>query len=448
MKKYFDIKKAAKRFGVPNASPLLKSIKKYPRVELIAGAVGVLAIILFLGALLWPVQPVPHEMTLTQPLDVSSPQFLDALSGLVDAPIHTGGDVRILNNGDEFIPALIASIQNAKSTIDLSVYIWNNGKYSDQLTQSLIDAAQRGVAVRILVDAQGSNISAEEIEKLQKVGARVETFRSLSFGTFQRYHRRTHRRAIVIDGNDAYTGGMAVADYWLGDGRTQGSWRDMMFEVHGAMAQDIQHAFSDIWYETTGEALAGPTFYPAVVPEHANSYVELQTAPTGFRMPIREIFLLTIHSAKNKLFITNPYFLPDRETIAALAAASRSGVDVRILVPDPNTSPVQWAGQVNYAALLEAGVKIYEYDRMIHTKLMVADGAWSIIGSANFDNRSRALNDEVVLGIQDTKFASSIEQVFTDDISHAHLITPDEWKNRSIFRTFASYVCWLFSKQL
>ena len=417
--------------------------------------VGFLAVIAIVVILLLPSASEYVTLKTTEPLEIGSPAFITALATATHGTVQTGDIPTILNNGDEFIPAVVASINQAKQSINITNFIWTKGSFSDQLFTALDAAAKRGVQVRILVDAigTGSGMPDTQVKELEALGGKVETFRPISLLNLDLFYRRDHRRVVVIDGETAYTGGIAFDDAWLGNGITTGLWRDMMFEVHGAVAQDLQGVFSDIWVETTGEVIAGSAFYPlAPLSPHggAATYVEIFSAPTGYFQSVRDAFTLSILSAKKSLYITNTYLLPDSETMKLLEEKARDGVDVRILVPgsDNDGEFAEYAGELNYDALLTAGVKIYVYDNLIHTKTITVDGVWSLIGSANFDNRSRALNDEDVLGVASPQFASELQSTFMNDLTHAKEINLQEWEKRGWFSRLRSRICSLFAKQL
>jgi len=255
-----------------------------------------------------------------------------------------------------------------------------------------------------------------------------------------RDHKRNHRRAIVIDGRVAYTGGVAVADSWLGNARNSNEWRDMMFRVEGSMAAHLQAAFAEVWELGTGEILSGDKFYPP--PPAAGGggrqlrYIPFVSAPSVDTFGMENLVLLSLGAANKSINMVTPYFLPDRSMRTLLCAKARSGVEVRVLLPnDYNDSHwVRYASQHYYDEMLGCGVRIAEYQpTFIHTKLLVVDGSWSVIGSANMDNRSRKLNDEVVLGISDAAFAAKLATVIAGDQAHAQPITLGQWRQRSVF---------------
>ena len=174
----------------------------------------------------------------------------------------------MLNNGDEFVPALLDAIAKAERTINFAVYIWAEGEFSDQLlarTRSRSSAS--GVTVRVLLDGLGSiKVPDEDFEPLIAAGGKVQKFRTPKFGKLTRFHRRNHRRSIVIDGEVGFTGGMAVSDIWLGHAQDKEHWRDIMFKVTGPMARSLQSAFVDLWAGSSGELLIDPKNYPVPAP--------------------------------------------------------------------------------------------------------------------------------------------------------------------------------------
>ena len=173
----------------------------------------------------------------------------------------------MLNNGDEFVPALLDSIAKAERTINFAVYIWAEGEFSDQLLRALEAKQRDGVTVRVLLDGLGSiKVPDEDFEALIAAGGKVQKFRMPKFGKLTRFHRRNHRRSIVIDGQVGFTGGMAVSDIWLGHAQDKEHWRDIMFKVTGPMARSLQSAFVDLWAGSSGELLLDPKTYPVPAP--------------------------------------------------------------------------------------------------------------------------------------------------------------------------------------
>jgi cardiolipin synthase len=266
----------------------------------------------------------------------------------------------------------------------------------------------------------------------------VEVFRAPRLGKLTRFHKRNHRRAIVIDGATGFTGGIAVADKWLGDAQDEDHWRDSMVEVTGPLAATLQTAFADLWAGTTGELLVGPAFFPppetaAPRGERITYHVGIASSPYYESRPLRFFFVQTFLAARKRLWITTPYFVPDEATRKAVERRARAGVDVRILLPDGHTDAkiIRLASHAYYEEMMEAGVRIYEYQRtMMHTKHAVVDGEWAVVGSVNMDVRGNALNEENVIGILDPEFGRQIEEAFLHDLARSREFHLREWRKR------------------
>jgi cardiolipin synthase A/B len=388
-------------------------------------------------------------------LDVTpdSEDFLLALAHSVNSPIEEGGEVEVLNNGKEFLPILLRDLRNAERSINITTYIWSAGKMSDQIFRVLVDRARKGVQIRILRDGFGGlNAPWRQMHQLKKLGAKVHSFRSPEFGKLTRLHRRAHRRAIVIDGKIGYTGGMAVDDKWLGNADSPDHWRDIMFRLNGPMARSLQAVFSDIWTGTNGEILVGEEFYPSL-PVSRNTgmrFVTLASSPSDDTKPLPKLLWLTIMAARKNIYISTPYFVPDENIAAAIINQAKKGVDVRLLVPSASTDsmPARWAGHKQYEDMLGAGVRIFEYQpTMLHSKAISVDGIWSVIGSFNLDIRSKELNEENALGIQNEDFADILQDIFLKDLTRAKEITLAEWRKRGILHRILERIFGFFSEQ-
>ena len=398
----------------------------------------------------------PPRTWATDAPDVGSQDFLLGISGMINAPLSKGGSARLLKNGAEIFPAIFRALREARETINFMVYVWEPGRLSDQVFDALVERARAGVQVRLLLDAVGAVRAPEKrIAELEAAGGKVAWFRAFDFGKMTRYYRRNHRRAIVADGRVGFTGGAAVADYWLGT-PGDGQWRDNMVEVHGCLAGNLQSAFAEVWAGTCGEILLGPRFFPPDpedgdgVGEALTYHINVISSPSSDEYPLRLLFWSSFRCARERLYVTSAYFVPDRDLRAVLVERARAGVDVRILVPDEHNDmpPVRMASNAMYLELLRAGVRIYEYQgAMIHAKTFVVDGVWSVIGSANMDVRSRELNLENVLGIQDEGFAGQLEQTFLEDLEHAREIMLEDWEGRSPWHRVRERLWGIFAEQ-
>jgi len=417
--------------------------------------IGFITVFAVLGALFVGVGNTPDEMySDAQIAPVSSPLFLATLSHLVNAPVEQGGDITLLNNGDEFIPALLKAIGQAKYTINFSVYIWRDGIFSKQVLDALVTKQKQGVKVRVLLDGFGSKeIPDSKFSDLKEAGGRVEKFRTPQFGKLTRFHRRNHRRAIVIDGRTGFTGGMAVGNEWLGHAQDPEHWRDMMFKVTGPAARRLQAAFVSSWAGSSGEILGASDTYPIAAETSGGEiekFIHIVHSPAADHHSMANFFLTSILAARNTLYIVTPYFIPDKHLETALVKQARAGIDVRLLLPGKHidASIARASAQSNYEELLQAGVKIYEYrPTFIHSKFMVVDGRWSIIGSPNLNTRSRQLDDENAFGILDSHFAGQLVKSFMSDLEQANEIKLDEWRKRNVFVRFIQRAARLLDNQ-
>lgn len=402
--------------------------------------IGMVTLITAVSVLFLGVDGAPAAVSTNDAVPpVDSPDFAAAMSHLVNAPIEQGGTITILNNGDEFLPALLERIAGAQRSINFLVFMWEDGAFSDRVLHALIERQRQGVAVRVLLDGLGGKGAPDEMfEELERAGGRVARYRTPKFGTWTRFHRRNHRRSIVIDGHVGYVGGMAIYDKWLGDASDPEHWRDMMFELTGPLARSLQSAFVDSWVSSSGEILVGPDMYPVTSSDTSSGGVQRflhhVNSPADDDQTMAYFYLLPILAAREKVFVTTPYFIPDEALKKALQAKARDGVDVRLLLPGPHidNQSARLSGQNHYDDLLQAGVAIFEYQpTFIHSKFVVVDGRWSVIGSPNLNSRSRQLDEENAFGVLDTTFAQQLEAAFQDDLRKSERIQLATWRERS-----------------
>jgi cardiolipin synthase len=327
---------------------------------------------------------------------------------------------------------------------------------SRAVLEAMTERARAGVEIRLLLDDHGTDLEAEGFEALREAGGRVERFRPPRFAHLSVLHKRNHRRAIVVDGRVAYTGGAAVADTWLGDADHKAEWRDDMVRVSGALVPSVQAAFSPLWAAVTGEVLSARHFASAhPAPSDAGipiaRHLNVVSAPSQDHHPVRLLYWMSFSAARERIWITNPYVVPGESLCQVLEERARAGVDVLLITAGGHTdlAPVRWAAQHFYGRLLEAGVRIYEFQpSLIHSKLAVVDGVWSIIGSPNLDIRSIELNLENVLGIQDRQLGRELERIFERDLSESVEVTPEAWDDRSLWVRARGRVTALVAEQL
>ena len=228
-----------------------------------------------------------------------------------------------------------------------------------------------------------------------------------------------------------------------------------MVQVTGPLARSVQSAFVTLWAPSAGEMLMGDGHYPPHEPDAAGEekvayHTSVTSAPSSEDHPLRVFYMLSFLAARSSLYMATPYFVPDQHTRKVVAGRARAGVDVRILLPNGLTDakPIRQASHSYYAELLEAGVRIYEYQpAMMHSKMAVVDGRWSVVGSANMDIRSKELNQENVLGILDEGFGRKLQETFLADLEKAEEIRPADWARRGLWPRVKERVSVMFSEQ-
>jgi cardiolipin synthase len=398
---------------------------------------GVIAIVSVIGALFLPDWP-SDDFSVGFKADPGSTEFVEWTSSFLNSPIFQGGKVTLLQNGEAFYSAMLKAIREAEDSVNFDVYIFEPDEIGRQFIDAFKERARAGVEVRLLLDGFGAaKLKKRYREELRQAGVTVSRFRPPSLRNLVRFYRRSHRRAIVIDGKVGFTGGAAVSKKWKGNVTNPHEWRDSMTRVTGPMVAGIQSAFATNWVYCTGEVIAGPRFFPPVERGSGPCALSVVSSPSDALQPIRLLFWVSFINARRRLWICNSYFIPDQRLRDAVVDRARAGVDVRVLVPGNHTDavPVQAAGRSYYEELLAAGVRIFEYQpSMMHAKTAVIDGVWSIVGSANLDERSMELNEENVLGIGDPDFARSIEEGVIADLARSREIQLEEWRKRSIFQ--------------
>lgn len=365
-----------------------------------------------------------------------SQAFVDAIASQINTSLRPANEVELLFDGEATYAALFRDLARARELITFHVFWFRPGDLADELAAILADRARAGVRVLVLRDWYGSlGMDGSYWDELVESGVEARTFRPPRIRAIYKMNQRSHARTVVIDRRIGYTGGFAIADSWKGRGRAPDEWRDTSVRLEGAVVHQLQAAFATSWVEATGELLVGPQVFPDPVAPADGAVAGLFHSEPSLGGTIVERHLaLAIRGARERLYISTAYFVPTGTFVDLLADAAKRGVDVRVLHPGSNTdrSATWWAGRRRYERLLEAGVRIYEYaPTMMHAKTLAVDGAWATVGTANFDNRSLALNDEVVLLVQDPTVAGRLERRFLEDLEHACEIDPHRFRGRS-----------------
>jgi len=368
------------------------------------------------------------------PIGVSEPQFPLIVTMMTGAWLSEGNRVEVTLNGDGTYERLWADLRSARQSITLQLYYGAPGRMADTLGSILVDRARAGVRVFVLYDAFGTvDIPTDQRDAFRAAGIRVEPFRPIRLSTLHLAQNRSHVRGIVIDSQIGWTGGFGIDDKWFGDGKTDGSWRETNVRFEGPAVRQLQAAFAAAWVEATGVLFTGrATLDP--LESGVTAAGLLHTQPTLGSTAAERFYALSIAGARKTLYITNSYFAPDSNFVELLSAAAKRGVDVRILTAGPRTDVtiVRSAGRAWYDMLLDAGVRIYEWQpTTLHAKSFVVDGQWSTVGSMNFDNRSMALNDESTLMVLDRAIGEEMNQIFLSDLQHGEEVTVAQFRRRS-----------------
>jgi cardiolipin synthase len=405
---------------------------RIPKVRNVLAAILIVGIVVAVGLLIAQDQ---ETLKVGVALSAEDARFHDYMARLAGRPVTTGDSYLALHNGDETFPAMLGAIQRAKRRISFETYIFSEGEVSERFTRALVAAARRGVRVQIVLDAVGtSDREKENIEALRQAGAQIGLFNPLSHTTVEELNFRTHRKILVVDGEVGYVGGIGLADHWSGNADSEDHWRDSQFEIRGPAVDNIEAGFQKNWIETGGVVEPIVTARTDPPQGDARSTVVWSAAEAGFNS-LKLTYLLAIGAARKTLDIQSPYFIADESTLWSLYEARKRGVRIRVLTEGDITDakPVKFAGRAFYEDLLEHGVEIYEYQpTMMHVKAMIVDEIVSIIGSANFDNRSLELNDELNVVVTSRALASQLTADFNADLKRSKKIDVDSWRSRPL----------------
>ncbi|MDB5305791.1 MAG: phospholipase D/Transphosphatidylase [Phycisphaerales bacterium] len=385
---------------------------------------------------------------------VRDPQFAQAMGNLLGPPLVPGNRCTTLRNGDQIFPAMLEAIRSANKTITLETYIYWSGSIGREFTQALSERARAGVKVHVMLDWLGSGrINQEFLKTMKESGVEVCEYHPFHWwdpATYRQINNRTHRKLLIVDGKLGFTGGVGIADEWGGNAQDPGHWRDNHYRIEGPIVAQLQAAFLDNWMKSTGEVLAGESYFPPLANDGKLWAQVFKSSSQSGSESMELMMLLSIAAAGDHIRLESAYFVPNTLTSEQLIAARRRGVSVEIIVPGPKIDEkvVRQASHATWGELLQAGVKIYEYQpTMFHCKQLVVDDIWVSIGSSNLDNRSFRLNDEANLNVLDPKFAAEQIGVFEDDKRHSHEFTYEMWRHRpmgeKISEQFARMLSWL-----
>jgi len=384
---------------------------------------------------------------------VDTKELLQVLRG-------TGGSARLLSaqsivplcNGVQIFPPMLDAIKAATREICFETFIYWSGDIARQFADALSEAAKRGVVVNIVLDWVGAlKMDDGLVQELREHGAEVRYFNALRWWNVRRFNHRTHRKILVVDGEVGFTGGVGIAEQWTGDARGPEEWHDTHYRIEGPLVRPLRQAFFGNWSrmaDSSSDTDEADTGAAGETPDGEDRPPDPGRADGDGAMGIISVsspehghenayaaFHLAIESARRRLRITTAYFVPDEDSRRSLCRAAERGVEVEVIVPGEylDHQVVRFASRAHWDELLDCGVKIYIYGRtMLHAKSLLVDDRWLIVGSANFDNRSFQLNDELNLHVFDSELIAWHARLFETNLQDCHALTRDEWSQRPL----------------
>ncbi len=359
--------------------------------------------------------------------------------------------VRLYETGAGFFEALFAALDTARSLICLEYYIIRADRTGGRLAELLVRARERGVAVFLLYDALGCHETAESyFSLLREQGVQCLPFNPFSFRRGIRwFDRRDHRKLAVIDGRQAFLGGINIGDEYAGLMPQADSFHDVGFSVQGIAVDLLLGMFAETWAMECGIRPEFPAFSAGTAPAVSDAEIVLISGgPHQRGSTIRSAFRVAMASAGNELLIVNPYFVPGPRILRSFLRAAQRGVEVTLLLPARSDVPlVKLVSRSTYEPLLKAGIKIFELERqLLHAKLMLIDGERTLLGSANLDQRSFHRNYEINAIIHSRSFADQVSRLFARDLAGSRKITLDEHNRRGFLVRLLEWmlkpICW------
>ena len=366
------------------------------------------------------------------------------------SPLTTGNQALLLQDGPATYRAMLAAIAAERDHIKMETYILDDDEIGQQFAQALISKQNQGVQVNLIRDSAGTfGISAAFFERLAQGGVRVLEFNPvnpLTAGKDWQWNQRDHRKLLIVDGLTAFLGGINISSVYSGSsfGKHKQAkvdnplenlaWRDTDLQLQGPVVGELQRLFVATWQAQKGEPLEGARYFPT--PRRVGREVvrAIGSSPEEAFSQIYATLLSAINSAETSIHITNAYFVPDPQLLAALEAAAMRGVDVVLILPGQTDSWLVFhAGRAHYERLLRAGVKLYERRGVIlHSKTALIDGVWATVGSTNLDWRSFLHNYEVNAVVLGAEFGAKVQAMFDKDLIASDAVTLAQWQQRSL----------------
>jgi len=394
-----------------------------------------LSLVIVLALAIWSIRR-HRDPDLHIECDAPIDKLMPTIAGLTVGTAVAGNSATVLENGT-FFDVLITRIQAARKSVHFETFLWKEGALGRRVADALIHRAQAGVKVRVMLDAEGSKAAGDAVmQQMRDAGCRVVFFHERRLQNIGVFNDRDHRKLVVIDGREAFVGGHCIVDEWLGNAEDGKHNADVSLHLHGPIVHSVQSAFSENWAGETGELFVGDDVFPALEPAGDMLMHAVFAKPENSAPAVKILHHTAICLARKRIWIQNPYFIPEPDAIDAFGQAVARGVDVRVLMPSTSGSDnpmVQHAGHRNFEKLLRCGVRLFEYPHtLLHQKVMTVDGVWSAIGSSNFDDRSFETNDELTLSIRDEGLARKLDAIFEKYVVRATEVDLERWRKRAL----------------
>jgi cardiolipin synthase len=381
-----------------------------------------------------------------QPTDIFE-RHLAIEEAIVGSPLTTGNEVLLLQDGPATYRAMLAAIEAARDHINMETYILDDDEVGQRFAQVLMAKQQQGVQVNLIRDSAGTRGTPQAFfDKLAATGIRVLEFNPLNPLVARKaweLNQRDHRKLLIIDGRTAFLGGINISSVYSGGSFSQKSrtrpdgspaWRDTDLQLRGPVVAELQKLFIATWQAQKGIPLASKDYFPPSESAGRQVVRAIGSSPEEPYSLIYATLLSALGSAETSVHLTNAYFAPDPQLLAALEAAAANGVDVKLILPSQTDSWLVFhAGRNYYERLLRAGVKIYERRGVIlHSKVALIDGVWATVGSTNLDWRIFLHNHELNAVVLGTEFGNQVQAMFAKDLAESDAITLERWQQRSL----------------
>ena len=379
-------------------------------------------------------------------------KLVKLLQSSKESPLTMKNDVTIIKNGENKFKILLDDLKKAEDHIHMEYYILRDDKIGLKIIDILCDKASKGVDVKLSIDDVGSSVTRKSKNRLTESGVVWNSFMPVLFPGFTgKMNYRNHRKIAIVDGKIGYIGGINISDTYVNYDDSEEYWRDTHLRIVGEAVKALQIHFLMTWEFVSRQNIKiRSNYFPN---DKCDSDLAMQIAASGPDTDwanIMEVIFTAIVTSEKYVYLTTPYFVPNDQIITALQVASKSGVDVRLLIPKESDSwTAKHASNSYLECLMEANVKIYRYCKgFIHAKTMVVDDMFSTIGTTNMDYRSFNINFEINAMMYDVEKSKELKSHFLEDLEDSEIIDLDRWRNRSNFQKLKESYCRLWAPLL